>query len=139
MSTTGSLIEEALQSFQDYGFGFKTTNIPGFPKIEITGDDKKITIKALVAGYKKEDLKVEYRGDLLTISTKPLLTKDEAKTEERVFYSEIKRSSFTRQLYINPKLIDMTKRSAKIEEGVLIIELERAEFKMNSTYLIPIE
>lgn len=138
-TTIGSLMEEALQSFQDLGFSFKTTTNPGFPKIEVVGDDDKVIVTALVAGYKKEELTVEFRNDLLTISSLGVLSENNPEAS-KVYYTEIKRGSFQRSIYINPKLIDTTKMVAKVENGVLTVELPRREQELHKqTYRIPIQ
>ncbi len=104
----------------DSGFTFS-------PRVDISEDSNKFYFELELPGVKKNDLKISYKENVLTISgEKKNLFKDEKEKEllrnER-YFGNFKRV-FTLPEGINPESIE-----AKFEDGVLSISVAKAEAK----------
>lgn len=86
------------------------------------GDD--LVIKAEIPGMKKEDINIDFSGDVITISGEK---KTEEKTEQKDYY-RLERSfgSFSRKLRL-PMDIQIEKTSASFKDGVLEIRMPKSE------------
>ena len=129
MSYIDEIFKEALTPFLEKGLGFKTTNVPGFPKIEVSKQESNLVIRAIVAGYKKSDIQLSFKNDLLTIQsvksedTMSINGTSVDKIGKGLFYTEFKQSAFRRDLYINSKLVDVSEMDAALEDGILTITI----------------
>lgn len=84
--------------------------------VEMTEDDKNITVRVAVAGFKPEEVEISIKDNVLMMSGK---SEQEAKKEsEKTFYSEWKSNRFCRQLTL-PKDVDADKVKATLTDGVL--------------------
>jgi HSP20 family protein len=86
------------------------------------GDD--LVIKADIPGMKKEDINIDFTGDLITISGEK---KTEERTEQKDYY-RLERSfgSFSRKLRL-PIEIQIDKTQASFKDGVLEIRMPKSE------------
>lgn len=107
--------------FEDNFFPKKALDM----KCDIFETDGNINIEIDVPGFSKEDIKVSYENEYLTIeASKQESNNDENKNyirKER-FYGNIKR-----QIYVG--YIDENKINAKFEDGVLKISYPKEEIK----------
>ncbi len=94
------------------------------PKVEV--NDNSYTINIDVPGIERDNLAIELRDNILSISTK----KEEKKERE---YNE-RTYSFT---FCTPDNVDVSKMNAKMKNGVLTLTLPKKEEQRPK--LIPIE
>lgn len=95
-----------------------------FPAIDITEQEGETTVIAELAGMKKEDVKITFENNVLTISgeRKPYEIPDNA----RVLLNEMRIRSFSRSIRFEHD-VDTGKISADLTNGVLRIVLPKAE------------
>lgn len=86
--------------------------------VEMTEDDKNVTVRASVAGFKPEEIEISIKDNILMLSGKS--EHEEKKENEKTFYSEWKSNRFCRQLTL-PKDVDADTAKAKLTDGVLEI------------------
>jgi HSP20 family protein len=93
------------------------------PKIDVTENDKEITISAELPGIDEKDIEVALQNDMLTIKGE----KKEEKEEKGNDYYRKERSygSFSRAVQI-PGDVETEKVEAKFTKGVLTITLPRS-------------
>ena len=99
------------------------------PKVNLTEDREGFTITAEVPGVKKEDIKLNISGDLLTISGEKrneIERSDEEKEHRRVHYVERSYGSFERCFQLNAE-VDEDRIEAVFEEGVLRVKLPKSQ------------
>lgn len=105
------------------------TETSKFPAVNIAEDETQYNLEFALAGYKKEDLKINLEHDTLTVSSKPKETKDEnAKaTLETKKYTrrEYQLKAFNRSFYL-PEQIKEKDIVAKYENGILNLILPKA-------------
>ena len=102
----------------DNGFE-KTLSVPA---VNITEVDCQYNIAVAAPGMKKDDLKIDLEGDMLTISAE----KEETKEEKDNQYNrrEYNYSSFSRSFAL-PEAVKRDKIEAKYENGVLNLVLPK--------------
>ncbi len=106
---------------------FATDVVPSrsaFPAIDITEQEGETTVIAEVAGVKKEDVKITFENNVLTISgeRKPYEIPDNT----RVLLNEMRVRNFSRSIQFEHD-VDTNKISADLTNGVLRIVLPQAE------------
>lgn len=107
-----------------------------FPAIEVSEDDATITVKAELPDMDKENIKVEFNKNRLTISGEK---KKETKEETKTYYrSELIYGKFSRSESF-PFDIDANKTKAVFDKGVLTITIRKPEEEKTKTKLIPIQ
>jgi HSP20 family protein len=96
------------------------------PTCEITEQDKTFELKFDLPGVKKEHIKVDVDGDLLTIRAE---RREEKKQESKKKYlSEISYGSYVRSFTL-PEAIEEKNVDAKFVDGVLTVTVPKTEFK----------
>lgn len=101
------------------------------PSIDVTQDEKSVTVEASLAGYKTEQVDIRLDDeDMLTISGK---AEEEKETKEKdYFQKEIRKGSFERSVQL-PTIVVGKDAKATFKNGVLMIVLPKAkEEKQNS-------
>jgi HSP20 family protein len=95
-----------------------------FPAIDITEQEGETTVLAELAGVKKEDVKITFENNVLTISgeRKPY----EIPENTKVLLNEMRVRSFSRSIQFEHD-VDTTRISADLTNGVLRIVLPKAE------------
>jgi HSP20 family protein len=113
----------------DFGKGFFVRPFP-VPavgelqmKIDVKEDDKFYTIKADIPGVKKEDIKVELEGDLVTLRAEAKQEKEEKKGE-KVIHSERSYGMVSRSFTL-PTDVDEKAAKAEYKDGVLNLVLPK--------------
>ena len=115
--------------FGDFGKGFfvRPLAMPAEAelkmKIDVKEDDKAYTVKADIPGVKKEDIKVDVDGDLVTVSAETKAEKEEKK-DEKVIYSERSYGAVSRSFTL-PTDVDAKGAKAEYKDGVLNLVLPK--------------
>jgi HSP20 family protein len=106
------------------------TAIDWAPKVDISEDPEKFTLKAELPDVRKEDVKVTFESGLLTLSGERKLEKEEKNKK----FHRIERSygRFARSFQL-PDTIDPGKVHAEFKEGLLTVQLpKRSEPKKSA-------
>ena len=95
----------------------------GLPHLDLIERDKEILVRVELPGMDKKDLKLDLRGDLLTIEA--ATRHEEEENEEGKFYrAEMMRGAFTRTVRL-PEPIEAEKVDAVFKDGLLEIHLPK--------------
>jgi HSP20 family protein len=106
------------------------------PSVDIAETEKEYTIKADLAGVKKEDVKVDVQNGVLTLSGERKFEKEEKdKKHHRV---ERAYGSFTRSFSL-PENVAEDKITAECKDGVVNICLPKADIKAPKTSQIKVQ
>ncbi len=110
------------------GFGMRrptSMNMETIPpiKIDMTETDKEYTIRAEIPGVKKEDVKVQVDGNLVSISAETKQKKED-KEGKRVVCRECYQGSTYRSFTLDCN-VDEAKAQAKFENGMLELILPK--------------
>jgi HSP20 family protein len=115
--------------FSDFGKGFFVRPLPVTVngeleiKIDVKEDDKSYTVKADIPGVKKEDIKVDVEGGLVTVKAEAKQEKEEKKGE-KVIYSERSYGMVSRSFTL-PGDVDEKGAKAEYKDGVLNLVLPK--------------
>lgn len=93
-----------------------------YPKVNVIAKENSLVIEAELAGLKKEEIDLDVKDTILTISGKASSTEQEENTVYVI--RELKRSGFSRAFVLG-KQFDTSKISAAFENGLLTIEVPR--------------
>jgi len=95
-----------------------------------------LVIKAEIPGMKKEEISIDFAGDVVTISGEK---KSEEKTQRKDYY-RVERSfgSFTRKLHL-PVEIQVEKATATFKDGVLEVRMPKSEAAKKKTRKIAVK
>ncbi|WP_416198965.1 MAG: HSP20 family protein [Sporanaerobacter sp.] len=117
----------------------------GFPKyfpmdnsgirVDISENDKEYILEAELPGVSKEDIKLELKDDVLTISAEKKEEVEEKK--ENYIRRERRFGSMSRSFYVDD--VDADNVKAKFEDGILIVKLPKVEPSSPKNNQIPIE
>ena len=94
------------------------------PALDIVEKENEIVVNAELPGVKKEDVKITFENNILTLSSeqKP----SEVSEKDTVLLKEIRNSGFDRSVKFGYQ-IDAAKISAEMSDGVLTITLPKTE------------
>lgn len=98
---------------------FFLPSLPSQNHIDVYQEGKDYIVEVDLPGYKKEDIKVSYDQDLLTVKAERAEQKDEE--NKRYVYRSRTSASFTRQIRFNN--IDASGIDAQYNDGVLKVVL----------------
>ncbi|RQW77057.1 MAG: Hsp20/alpha crystallin family protein [Geobacter sp.] len=109
---------------------------PVSPQVDIYEDRNDVVVKAEIPGIKKEDIEINVKENMITISGEK---KGEEKVERKDYY-RLERSfgSFSRHLHL-PTDIQADKAKATFRDGVLEVRIPKSEAAKQQTKKIPIE
>jgi len=93
------------------------------PGIDVIDRDDEVVVRAVLAGYRKEDIEISVSGDELTLSGKA--SREEHEEKGTYFRSEIVRGDFTRTLTL-PAEVDDANAQASMKDGVLELRLPKS-------------
>lgn len=97
------------------------------PAVDVSEDDKAITLTAELPGMKEEDVEVVLRDDMLTVKGEKKSAREENK--ENYHLTERRYGSFERTFRL-PETADADKIKAAIDDGVLTVTVpKKAEAK----------
>ena len=92
-----------------------------YPKCNVYSTKNDLIIEAAIPGLTKDDLSIDVKEGILSISGTSVNTESKNKPVEYL-YREIKKSSFQRSFSLSDKL-DQNKTSAKVDNGILTISI----------------
>jgi len=118
-------------------FGVDLFSKGSYPKVNITDFNDKVTITAEVAGLTKEEVDIDYKDGVLTISGNKANNQDT--DGGTIMHRELKRSAFKRSWTVNQDLLDCTKAKAKFNDGVLELMIPKLQPKVETSLRIEIE
>lgn len=124
--------------FDDTAWGFNSVTRSVHVPVNIRQTDTSYELDVIAPGLKKEDLKMNVNGNVLTISYEQ---KEEAQQEnknEGWLRTEYKLQSFSRSFTID-ETIDVNKISAAYTDGVLHVTLQKKEEAQRLTRIIEIK
>ena len=93
------------------------------PNVDIFETETDITLLADIPGVKPEDLTIDLKDNILTLSGEIRNSESEA---EKIVYSEYQTGSYYRQFTIS-EVIDQSKIEARISDGILKLALPKVE------------
>lgn len=106
--------------------------------VNIKESENQFNLELVVPGFKKEDINIELKNDLLTISSETSNSAEET-DNETYLRREYSKSSFSRSFNI-PETVDAEKIDADYKDGVLNIILpKKEESVVNKTKSIEIK
>ena len=94
-------------------------------KVDVKDEGDKYEITAEFPGVKKENIKLDYRDNYLTIAANEDIRNDQKDENGNYIHRERRTSSVSRSFYIDD--IDESKISAELKDGVLKIELPKLD------------
>lgn len=107
-----------LQSVFDYTPSVKTN---------IQELEDKYLLELTLAGFNKEDIKIDINDDVLSISAD--IKEEKEEKEETYCMRQFKKSSFKKSYQI-PKDADMNKIEAEFKDGILKLDIKKFEEKV---------
>ncbi|MHA1266124.1 MAG: Hsp20/alpha crystallin family protein [Candidatus Helarchaeota archaeon] len=121
------IMDSLLDDFWDWDFSdFTLLRIPkmSIPRLDIKEEEGSYVLTAEVPGYDKDDINIEVKDDILTISSEH---KEEKSDEgEGYLYKERTHSAFCRSIKI-PEGVTPEEISAKLENGILTLHIPKKE------------
>lgn len=109
------------------------------PAIDVVRKNGSIVVRADVPGMKPEEIDVEVKDDVLTISGKHEESKEEKDEDERVVRSERHFGSFSRSISL-PPAVSADDISASCEDGVLEVTVPLpADEEATAAKIVPVE
>lgn len=119
-------VEDWFKNFGMRPFSMEMENAPTI-KMDLTENDTAYTVRAEIPGVRKEDVKVQIDGNLVSISAETKGEKEE-KEGERVICRECHQGSTYRSFSLSSE-VDETKAEAKYENGTLELTLPKKSGK----------
>ena len=113
--------------------GMVQSNYPPY-NIRKAGKDK-YAIEVAIAGFKKDDVEVEFEDKLLTVRTKKI-NKIVEKDGNEIIHKGISQRSFSRSFTIAD---DVKVNNAQLQDGLLTINCEKIVPEQKKKKLIPIK
>ncbi len=112
-----------------------SANSEGGIRVDVKEDKENYKLEAELPGVNKEDIKLELKDDIITLSVE----KNEEIKEEKENYvrQERRYGNFSRRFYVDDVNIDKIK--AKFKDGILYILLPKKEPGKSKGDTIPIE
>jgi HSP20 family protein len=107
--------------FDDSGL---VNRVATMPAVNIKENGNEYDVSVAIPGLKKEDIKIDLEGNMLTISSEKEEKKEEK--EEKFTRKEYNYTSFSRSFTL-PEDVNQDKIDAHCEHGVLNIRLPRKE------------
>jgi len=92
-------------------------------KLDVKEDDKSYTIRAEIPGVKKEDIKIDIEGNLVSLRAEVKQEKEEKK-DEKVVYSERSYGMASRSFTL-PTEVDAQGAKAEYKDGLLSLSLPK--------------
>jgi len=119
------LVDELFNNFfkNDYHEDY-VKNCESSPAANIFETDKEFRIELLLPGFKKEDVQMIHKENLLTVKVDNV--KEDNNEEYKYAHREFGAYNFEKQ-YRLPKSVDAEKISAKFENGILNVVLPKKE------------
>ncbi len=128
ISTFDKMFDEfARKDFPEFfqHFGAEPFGKAAYPKVNVITNDEAVVIEAELAGYKKDEIDIEVKEGVLTISGGTSQLNEQT---DKVVYllRELKRSSFSRSFKLGDQL-DASDVDAKFDNGLLTITIQKLQ------------
>jgi len=118
--------------FEDFAGDFR-------PAIDVVRKNGSLVVRADVPGIKAEEIEIEVKDDILTISGEHQETKEEKDEDERVVRSERHFGSFSRSISLPPD-VTADDISASCKDGVLEVTVPLpADDEAREAKTVPVE
>ena len=107
----------------------KRYSVPAFPPVRVVQRENKISFKFALAGYKKEDIELNFERDCLVLSTTKEFNKTEEKKKDdcKVIVDNFKTPQFAYKYFVPSDKFDFDKVEATFDNGVLSITIPKKE------------
>ena len=128
ISTFDKMFDEfARKDFPEFfqHWGAEPFGKAAYPKVNVITNDEAVVIEAELAGYKKDEIDIEVKEGVLTISGGASQLNEQT---DKVVYllRELKRSSFSRSFKLGDQL-DASEVDAKFDNGLLTITIQKLQ------------
>ena len=100
----------------------------GVPALNVKEDEKELALELRVPGMKKEDIHLDYKDGILTISGEKNEEKEE-KDRDKYLRREFTSYSFHRSFELPEERYDVAKAQAAYQDGILEVTLPKKEQK----------
>jgi len=114
---------DIMNDFFGYRNGLESNQYAERPKVNIIEDKEEFRLEFALAGYAKENIKIEVENDLLKVSGK-YPVKEGQSGEQKT--SEFMKNDFERN-FILPETIESDSIKANMENGILTLQLPLKE------------
>lgn len=109
------------------GSGFLTADERrGVPALNVKEDEKELTLELRIPGLKKENIKLDYRDGVLTLSGEK---KEEKEEKGKYLRREFSSFSFHRSIELPEERYNVAKAEASYKNGILEIKMPKFEQK----------
>lgn len=132
------LFDEMSKLFDDELFPRTKYSVPSFPPLKVISREKKVTFKFYLAGYKKEDLDVNFGKDCLILSTTKEFEEKKAhclsdkKEKAKILVDTTKNPVFSYKYFIPEDKFDFEAVCAELKDGILEIVVPAREQKIEN-------
>ena len=124
--------------FDDTTWGFNNVTRSVHVPVNIRQTDTAYELEVVAPGLKKEDLKMNVNGNVLTISYEHKEEAQQDNKSEGWLRTEYKLQSFSRSFTID-ETVDVNKISAEYTDGILYVTLHKKEEAQRMTRVIEIK
>lgn len=107
-----------------------------YPRVNIKDLPEKIVVEASVPGMTKDNINVEWKDDILTISGQ---SRNEKTSNNKYFKKEIHQSAFTRSFSVNKNEYNVEQIDCKLENGLMVIDIPKNTVKLEEVKKIEIK
>jgi HSP20 family protein len=137
-SMTPALLDEFFTPWSEFfGTGFPRERMMTIPPVNVVEKNDSYVISLAVPGFKKQDLKIDLDGNMLTVSSEKEESKEE--TGKKFTRNEYNFYSFSRTFTI-PEDVKPDSIDANYEDGELKIKMLRKENHQNGNHkAIPVK
>jgi len=106
-------------------FGAEPFGKSAYPKVNVITNNEAVVIEAELAGYQKDEIDIEVKEGVLTISGGTSQLNEQT---DKVVYllRELKRSSFSRSFKLGDQL-DASEVNAKFDNGLLTVTIQKLQ------------
>jgi HSP20 family protein len=94
------------------------------PAVNIKEDEKKYSLELAIPGINKNDLKIDMKEDVITISSE--MKKESEENNDSYKRKEFSYSAFSRSFYV-PENVNKEKIEASYKDGVLSVTLPKED------------
>lgn len=105
-------------------------NVSFTPRTDVVETEKQFEIHVSLPGIKKDEIKIDLDGEILTISGERKINNEN--TEDKYHLTENFYGSFTRSFTL-PENVDKTTINADFTDGILKLEVPKTEVKEHKT------
>lgn len=119
--TSKSSLDRVFDSFFDVDQEIKESKL--IPAVDVEENENEYLLKMDIPGFKKENLNIEVRENLITLSGE---RKNERVEKNKTYHLEERSYGNFKRVFELPSPVDEEKVEAKYEDGVLNLKLTKA-------------